>query len=148
MRLRPYSTLGWFMAEAVGALEMDRTENPIMQAWMLDAIEPIDKPPENHFRVDRERGIVHVSSTPWPEAGSRAGGKKERIRQLIEKLKGGKPVLTSQAELEIRLARAAQEKAGAGRIPCPLCNKPTPKSEIDGSYPYECCNQCYWELPG
>lgn len=38
MRLRPYSTIGWFMLEALGALEMDRTDNPVMRAWMIDSV--------------------------------------------------------------------------------------------------------------
>lgn len=42
MKLRSYSTLGWFMLEALGALEMDRTEHPVMRAWMLDT--ESDKP--------------------------------------------------------------------------------------------------------
>jgi len=41
--MRPFSTLGWFALEMVGALELDRTTHPVMQAWALDALTPIDK---------------------------------------------------------------------------------------------------------
>jgi hypothetical protein len=133
--MRPFSTLGWFALEMVGALELDRTTHPVMQAWALDAAEPIDKPQGNHMKVDHERGIVHVSSTPWPEEGSRAGGKCERLRQLVEKLKrNGKPIeITPQALLD----RIRKET-------CPVCRREVPSNDIDPLH--ECCTQCYWEL--
>lgn len=123
------------MCQAIGTMQLDRDASPlglVARAWCADVVA--------HgyvLGVDGSRRVARPDSV------------SERAQQLIEKLKGGKPVLTSQGEIEMRLARDAQEKAAAERVvPCPLCDKPTPKSEIDGSYPYECCINCYWELPG
>lgn len=31
---------------------------------------------------------------------------------------------------------------------CPNCGQQKPAREIDGSYPYDCCEECYWNLDG
>jgi hypothetical protein len=36
MRLRTYSTLGWYTAQALGALHFDQSENLALAAWMLE----------------------------------------------------------------------------------------------------------------
>jgi len=37
--MRPFSTLGWFMLEAIGALHLDQTKDVVLQAWILDTEE-------------------------------------------------------------------------------------------------------------
>jgi hypothetical protein len=58
--MRPFSTLGWYMHEAVGALHIDETTNPVMQAWMVDA----------------------EQSEPMKE-GARGGGKAQAMRLAL-----------------------------------------------------------------
>lgn len=132
MRLRPFSTLGWHTLEVVGALEIDRTTHPVIQAWMLDAIEPLDSGraggmTENCITsIDHKLGRVTV--------GSRVGGKRVTLRAQAEKLEEAHSTFKAGEQVTL--------------LQCPSCQKFVPKAELDGAYPYECCLQCYWELPG
>ncbi len=80
--MRTYSTLGWHMLEALGALELDRTEHPVMRAWALDAIEPLDSGRAGGMTdtctIDHERGIMHVYSNPGRVSGKTAAMKRQR----------------------------------------------------------------------
>ena len=122
--MRSLSTIGWFMCQAIGTMQLDRDASPlglVARAWAAD-VEP--RPAGgNHFRVDHASGTIYVSEAPFSD------GPHPSLRRMGEEVKH-------------------QRERDSVLIPCPSCSKPTPKSEIDGSYPYECCNQCYWELPG
>ena len=86
--MRPFSTLGWFMLETVGAVHIDETTNPIMQAWMVDAIEPIEGRRSSGMAesvgyvigVDRDDGRI-------VRGPSRRGGKRAAMRLAIDQAK-------------------------------------------------------------
>lgn len=121
--MRPLSTLGWFMCQAIGTMQLDRDSSPlglVARAWAADV------EPHGYVQsVDRERGTLTVGS-------ARVSGKRAALRE--------------QSEIDDAANFTIGEQVAL--LQCPSCQRFVPKQEIDGSYPYECCNQCYWELPG
>lgn len=60
--IRPYMLLGWFMAYALGAMHIRDNGYVVVKTWCADT-----DPEElvTYTKIDNERGIMHVSSTPW-----------------------------------------------------------------------------------
>jgi len=129
--MRTFSALGWFALEMIGALELDRTTHPVMQAWALDAVEPFEGGRAggmtDRVTVDHKRGVMTIHAEP-----GRVSGKRAALRKAMAD--------------DDRAMLVESNAPSAPTVECPQCNKTVPKAEIDGSYPYGCCIACYWEL--
>lgn len=94
--MRSLSTIGWFMCQAIGTMQLDRDASPlglVARAWAADVgapdISSIRGAVRNHVRVDHATGTIHVSDTPWPEMPDRVRSASETRGPLLTKVTKG-----------------------------------------------------------
>lgn len=75
--MRTFSTLGWFMIEALGALHVDDTKDPVIRAWMIDADFDSKETRRQYMVADHARSTIHVIGPPTCSNESSRVSRKE-----------------------------------------------------------------------
>lgn len=129
--IRPIMQLGWFMSYALGAMHIRDNGHVVVKAWCADTEDGVfvghraSGMTDAILDVDHEHGTVTVGA-------SRYAGKRVTLQDQADAIEQAHSHFKAGEKVEL--------------IQCPMCQKFVAKQEIQGSYPYECCNQCYWEL--